>query len=311
MAAAEDFDPLRIRPYVNLEASGAEADPHVPMPPADLPTVVSEGLDPATAAMPMPMPAVSHDGMDAGARAGAGIGYAAESGGGPQAYSEGDASETMPLLLDRAAFGAPPEADPEHEPPGRRRGLMVALVAGLAVAGTAAFAVGVLGGDDQDGLAGPDAASSSTALLVSEAPTPTPSESESESDRESASPSTSESASRSASPSASPSRTASAAAPRRSTSAPAPSTSSSRAEPPTGPEDGGPTLSRGDSGPEVLELQRRLKEIWAYKGPENGEYSGKVEEGVASFQSYMHIEEDPWGVYGPATREALEAVTSG
>ncbi|WP_418956840.1 peptidoglycan-binding domain-containing protein [Streptomyces tritici] len=232
-------------------------------------------------------------------------GGAAGPGPGP---GEEPAELTMPLLLDRSAFAA----EPEEERGGRRRGALVALVAALAVAGTAAFAAGVLGGEERVDRAAPDAtASSSTASAVSEAPSPSASESATAS--ESASPSASTSPTESASPTASPSRTASAraAAPRPSASAPAPSRSASASATEEPESAGGPTLRRGDSGPEVSELQRRLKEIWAYRGPDNGYYGDRVEQAVADFQSSMDIHEDPRGVYGPTTREALEAVTEG
>ncbi|MFG2328378.1 peptidoglycan-binding protein [Streptomyces sp. NPDC048604] len=277
---------MRIRPYVNLEAPDEDDSAHVPLPPeqpvghqVSATTVQPVVVPPVMAPLP-PQPAAAPE--------------------------EEPAELTMPLLLDRAAFAE----EPEREHGGRKRGVLVALVAALAVAGTAAFAAGILGGDEPVDRAAPDAtATSSTASMVSEAPSPTASESATES----ASPSASASPTKSASASPSPSRKAAtrpAAPPRPTASSSAPSRPAST--PPTGdPEDGGRTLRHGDSGPDVSELQRRLKEIWAYKGPENGYYGERVEEAVADFQSYMDIDEDPWGVYGPATREALEAVTEG
>ncbi|MFD6279014.1 peptidoglycan-binding protein [Streptomyces sp. NPDC060209] len=73
----------------------------------------------------------------------------------------------------------------------------------------------------------------------------------------------------------------------------------------------GTTLRRGDRGAEVSELQRRLQEIWVYRGPENGDYSEQVEQAVAEFQRWVSVKDDPSGVYGPETRRALEAQTSG
>jgi peptidoglycan hydrolase-like protein with peptidoglycan-binding domain len=73
----------------------------------------------------------------------------------------------------------------------------------------------------------------------------------------------------------------------------------------------GPTLRRGDEGSEVVELQRRLQEIWVYRGPDDGDYSSRVEQAVAEFQRWVSVQGDPSGVYGPETRRALEERTSG
>ncbi|MFE4495422.1 peptidoglycan-binding protein, partial [Streptomyces niveus] len=79
-----------------------------------------------------------------------------------------------------------------------------------------------------------------------------------------------------------------------------------------GPEAGsGATLRRGDSGAEVEELQRRLSEIWLYNDDYDGRFGERVEAAVRVYQSYKSIEGDPGGVYGPDTRRALEAETSG
>ncbi|MFI5745989.1 peptidoglycan-binding protein [Streptomyces sp. NPDC051644] len=73
----------------------------------------------------------------------------------------------------------------------------------------------------------------------------------------------------------------------------------------------GPTLRRGDQGPAVAELQRRLEEIWLFHGRDDGDFTGQVEHAVSVYQSYKSIEGDPSGVYGPNTRRALEAETTG
>ncbi|MEG9552274.1 peptidoglycan-binding domain-containing protein, partial [Streptomyces baarnensis] len=73
----------------------------------------------------------------------------------------------------------------------------------------------------------------------------------------------------------------------------------------------GPSLRPGDRGPEVAELQNRLMEVWLYSGPSDANYNGRVENAVAVYQSYKAIQGDPAGVYGPNTRRALEAETSG
>ncbi|WP_324605439.1 peptidoglycan-binding domain-containing protein [Streptomyces sp. NRRL S-15] len=57
----------------------------------------------------------------------------------------------------------------------------------------------------------------------------------------------------------------------------------------------------GDRGAEVSELQRRLQEVWVYRGPEDGDYSERVEEAVAEYQRWVSVTSDPPGVYGPET----------
>lgn len=80
------------------------------------------------------------------------------------------------------------------------------------------------------------------------------------------------------------------------------------AAPPAGLTGG--SLRPGDRGPEVAELQHRLKEVWLYVGPPDGNYDDQVRSAVAVYQSYKAIQGDPTGVYGPNTRRALEAETN-
>ncbi|GGT29407.1 hypothetical protein GCM10010207_31590 [Streptomyces atratus] len=61
----------------------------------------------------------------------------------------------------------------------------------------------------------------------------------------------------------------------------------------------------------MAELQRRLEEIWLFHGRDDGDFTGQVEHAVSVYQSYKSIEGDPSGVYGPNTRRALEAETTG
>ncbi|MCB5164908.1 peptidoglycan-binding protein [Streptomyces bambusae] len=72
---------------------------------------------------------------------------------------------------------------------------------------------------------------------------------------------------------------------------------------------GADSLRRGDDGSEVRELQIRLNEMAHYWGPMNGRYTRSVERAVADFQDWANVTGDPRGVYGPATREALEALS--
>ncbi|MDI3389679.1 peptidoglycan-binding domain-containing protein [Streptomyces sp. B-S-A8] len=69
-------------------------------------------------------------------------------------------------------------------------------------------------------------------------------------------------------------------------------------------------LRAGDEGPEVRELQDRLRQRYFYAGPTHGSYDVLVEDAVARYQYAEGVEGDPQGVYGPATRRALEAETT-
>ncbi|MEV7896355.1 peptidoglycan-binding domain-containing protein, partial [Streptomyces cyaneofuscatus] len=71
------------------------------------------------------------------------------------------------------------------------------------------------------------------------------------------------------------------------------------------------SLRRGDQGPQVAVLQNRLAEVWLYHGDADGNFSERVENAVRVYQSYKAIQGDPAGVYGPETRRALEAETTG
>ncbi|GAA3922402.1 hypothetical protein GCM10022244_34840 [Streptomyces gulbargensis] len=59
----------------------------------------------------------------------------------------------------------------------------------------------------------------------------------------------------------------------------------------------------------MRELQERLTDVGAYDGPLDGAYDQGVWRAVKAYQSWMYIQEDPRGVYGPATREVLERNT--
>lgn len=300
-AAAEDFDPLRIRPYVTLG-----------------------GEDTAAAGPPQ----------------GQGQGQGQEEGHAPGGQP-GDAATTMPLFLDPAGPGPLPDpthpggtagfaddtalltAGPDPVQPRRRRPF-AALVAGAAVitvVGTAAFVGGLFNGDGAREADLDQALPSTVASLPEESVEPSAPESASASPSPSrttsGSPSASASATRSASPSASASASRSASAsPSRSADASSPAATAGSSNPaavaPPAQTQGGPTLKFGDSGPEVAELQRRLQEAWVLRdGPLDDEYSERVRSAVREYQIWRNIEGDPEGVYGPNTRQVLEGATSG
>ncbi|MFI2377468.1 peptidoglycan-binding protein [Streptomyces sp. NPDC018964] len=333
-AAAEDFDPLRIRPYVELdggtgpaapdgaEAAGAAEPANTPETPAEgsgtsgsadetmaLRAVLPEaapGAADATSVLPTPLaPGTSR----------------------PNATDLHLFDTTRPLAAVPAAPAGPARTDDPARTDGtpsrrRRRGTLVAVAgAVVAVVGAAGWASGLFSYEtpSRDGAAPeevragvPDPSSAPpsaepTAGAPSAAPT------------SSASPSGSPSASASASASPSPSASTASASPSGSAeSSPTPTTTASTdsaedtedAED-TGEDEGGatgPVLRRGDRGPEVVELQQRLHQKWLYNDEFHGRFDHGVENALRSYQWSQGLQ-DELGVYGPRTRARLEADT--
>ncbi|MCZ7460520.1 peptidoglycan-binding domain-containing protein [Streptomyces sp. WMMC940] len=286
-ATTEGFDPLRVRPYVALPDPANAPAATVAGPPPELTQLLAPAVHGAA----------GQDGAPDAPHGAAGHGGAYD-----HRYEHGRAYDMTGAEPDLAAGG---------RRRGRGRGgrrVAVAVAAVVAVLGTAAYASGLLTKDDGGNDALPD--SETTAPFVSAAP-----------DAPDASVSASESAPRSASPSASGSSAAStpaSASPRPGASSPAPLAAgpTSPSATPTGgtapaPSSPAPgvTLQRGDEGPEVVELQERLEQVGLYGGRSHGRYDGRVEDAVAEYQDDNGIRDDPEGVYGPATRRALEAET--
>ncbi|MEV4426694.1 peptidoglycan-binding domain-containing protein [Streptomyces sp. NPDC049602] len=370
MAAAEDFDPLRIRPYVTLDTPEGPAGPYEAGAGAggsfgagagtDGPSGAEIGADRSHGA------GIGTDGshgagIGAGGSYGAGIGagghptahlpaystedpptaqlaairpesdltapipaaYAAggqPGGPGPEPYSDhmhpgaaGDPSETMPLLLRGIGDVPPARGHEQARARGRKRGVMVAAVAAVAVAGTAALAAAVLGGADEtdDRAAVPEVTTSASLnVAVSEAPspsseTPEPTTSSPTPQRTTDSPSPAPTRTTTSPSAAAPPAAPSSAAPTTA----APTTATPSTQPPRETEEAAVTLNIGSSGDEVVELQARLTLAGAYHGDVDGQYDQEVWRAVKSYQSWMYIEGDPKGVYGPHTREALERST--
>ncbi|MFE7622055.1 peptidoglycan-binding protein [Streptomyces sp. NPDC057509] len=352
MAAAEDFDPLRIRPYVTLGGDTAAPAPAAPdgahtpdgsAYPPGTPHTPGTSHAPDSSAYP---PGTPHAPGTSHASDGAHAPDSAHGPGTPHGYGpggpEGDAATTMPLFLGPAPDAKDPAGgakDPAGDAPTgilltgqdpvspRRRKPFAALVAGAAVVtvvGTAAFIGGLFNGDDKGEVDLDQALPSTVASLPDESAEPEPSTTSSASAPPSRSPSPSASSPASASAPASPSATASASrSATASATAPgagAPSSPAATTEsggptegvaPPPEPPGDSSTLRRGDRGPEVAELQNRLREVWVYNGPVDSDYSDRTEQAVRELQSWWNISDDPGGVYGPSTRRALEARTTG
>ncbi|MHB9862212.1 peptidoglycan-binding domain-containing protein [Streptomyces sp. YIM S03343] len=300
-AAAEDFDPLRIRPYVELEgAAGPTPEGAAPAAPdATMPLNVVTPPDPAPdATMPLrvltpPVPgpdANSVSMFDADATVGPGSGL----GAGPDQPLDGF------------------EAAPEPRRPRRTVLLVGSVVAVVAVVTGAAFASGVFSYDSpardtagSEVRAGVPETSASVSVPAS---SPDASSSASASESAAASPSASESASPSASASESASASASAPASASVTPSKTANGATASAQPQYG--SGSAVLRRGDSGPEVVELQLRLKQLWLFAGDADGKFDSHLDDSVRSYQWTRGLKQDPKGVYGAETRAALERETS-
>ncbi|MFC8916042.1 peptidoglycan-binding protein [Streptomyces sp. NPDC057116] len=230
-----------------------------------------------------------------------------------------------------ARAGARARARAEARSRNRARRPYAVVGAGAAVVvvvGVAAFAGGLFGGDGESDRVLPAPStpawpSGDPEGLPSRAPDPA-----SPTASASSSPSAPATASASASGTASPSTTGPAtataslavagpdtapASPGQGSDRPdvGPSPDRTRGPSPEASGDASVTLRRGDRGPEVSELQYRLREAGLYDGPMNGRYNQAVEDGVARYQYARNLEGDGWGVYGPETRQWLEAETTG
>ncbi|GHB34842.1 peptidoglycan-binding protein [Streptomyces viridiviolaceus] len=296
-AAAEDFDPLRIRPYVELDGSAGAG----PSPAADPDATVSlraVGTEPpgaeSTSVLPTPLAAPA---------------------GAPSDHD-------LRLFETASAPVAPGPDDAAGPPPHRRRRGMLLSVAGavVVVIGAAGYAAGLFSYEtpSRDGALPDEVRASVPDPSMGEA-SAAPAPSTASARPTSASPSPSASASASASPSPSPSPSASSASPT-------PSRSAEPTQSATTPSAGGDAateshdddqdhdhdgggLRRGDRGPDVAELQQRLQQLHLYTGDVNGNYNRQVEDAVRNYQWARGIRSDEFGVYGEDTRRMLEAET--
>ncbi|WP_423832728.1 peptidoglycan-binding domain-containing protein [Streptomyces manipurensis] len=85
-----------------------------------------------------------------------------------------------------------------------------------------------------------------------------------------------------------------------------PRPSAEAAAPTAGPSADRETLRMGDSGPEVRALQQMLYGQGFTYVSVTGIYDGQTKRGVGQLQRDRSIKGDPQGVYGPATRAAME-----
>ncbi|MEV6959524.1 peptidoglycan-binding protein [Streptomyces sp. NPDC051207] len=301
VAAAEDFDPLRIRPYVELDgaatAPGASsqtpgessrtpgaphATPHAPAP------------DHATSVLPTPLAPPAGAPSDTDLR----LFEAAEVERTGPAGDDGD---------DRD--GARPRR--------RRRGLLLTAAGGVvAVVAAAGYASGLF---SYETPSRDSALPSGLRASIPDAPADAVSDAASGSASPSASPTSASptaSAGESASPSPSPSRSSASPSPSKEPAEPsAAPTVTATGTVSSGPDDGrvgeAAVLRRGDRGPEVTELQLRLRQLYLYTGDADGRFTDQVENSLRNYQWSRGVEtgEGQLGVYGPETRRSLESET--
>ncbi|MET7487331.1 peptidoglycan-binding domain-containing protein [Streptomyces sp. NPDC005538] len=280
-AAAEDFDPLRIRPYVELEGNAREVPEGETQPlPAVEETMPLRAVPPAAADTSV-LPALR--------------------------------TADLSLFEDGGDTPAPPT---DTDSPRRRRRTVLLAAAGtvVAVVAAAGFASGLFSYEtpSRDDAGAQDVRPGVPSATASTAPV-TPSTSGSTSALPtSASPTPSPSGSPSSSPSSSPSATASRSADPSPTPT-ATTTATASAGTGTGRHAGSsaaPVLHPGDKGAEVTELQLRLAQVYLYTGTATGTFDDQTESALKNYQWSRGIQSDTLGVYGAATRTKLESETT-
>ncbi|WP_328919014.1 peptidoglycan-binding protein [Streptomyces jietaisiensis] len=325
-AAAEDFDPLRIRPYVGLTPKsgttpgaeggttpgaegGTAAGPEGGTPagtPEQAPGSPGNGVREPHAAQEVPEgprdpqrpPRTPEDPQ------------APET---PESPEDAVFAETRPLDLGTTVGGGGRGEAPRARAP-RRTVVLAAGGAVVAVLTATALATGLFSyGKPERNDALPDEVRPSVPA-GSATPTatgPADTSSASTTGTGSASPSDTASATATASGGRTASSSATPSATRTARDAQATSEATRSKKPATGEDQhqDPPVLRRGDDGPEVEELQRRLRQRLFYLGTVDGTYDGDVETAVAAYQSARGITDDPRGVYGETTRARLESET--
>ncbi|WP_405643605.1 peptidoglycan-binding domain-containing protein [Streptomyces sp. NBC_00019] len=268
-AAAEDFDPLRIRPYVELEGEASAGAADVTMP---------------LRAVPGPAPTT----RDLSLFEGAG--------------REGEGAD-VDGLTDFDDF----DDDPRRRP--RRTVLLGAAGGLVGVIAAAGLASGLFSYDtptrngalpEEVRASVPDAppttgAASQSPTTTAPRPTTTP-------------PSASTSPSPPPSPSPTPT-SASPTPSRSTAPTPSPTTSTTADDSSDARESTPPVLRRGSEGDEVTELELRLTQLGLYTRKASGHYNEGVEDAVSRYQWARGIQATEYGVYDLATRERLESET--
>ncbi|HCA86142.1 MAG TPA: hypothetical protein DEQ61_11945 [Streptomyces sp.] len=63
------------------------------------------------------------------------------------------------------------------------------------------------------------------------------------------------------------------------------------------------------SGSDVLEMQKRLNQVWGFRVAEDGSYDSDDESMITNYQIYYSVSGDQKGTYGSTTRRDLEGRT--
>ncbi|MFJ9866068.1 peptidoglycan-binding protein [Streptomyces sp. NPDC101165] len=269
-AAAEDFNPLRIRPYVEVAGAGA-ADESAAAQTRPVPAV--------EATLPLrPMPGASTADLSLFEQEPPHASEAGPADGEPRRRSR----RTVLLSVAGAAIAVVAAAGMasglfSYHPPARDRAAQQVRpsVPETTAPGTSSAPAAPASPHSSAPPASPSPDPTPTPTATSASPTPTPTRSQSPS------------------PSASPTPSATA-----------------KGTPNAAPTASAPVLQRGDKGPEVTELQLRLKQLNLYDDDANGVFTRPVEDAVRTYQWARGLTDDPLGVYGPATRESLESETT-
>ncbi|MFG2374472.1 peptidoglycan-binding protein [Streptomyces sp. NPDC048504] len=296
-AAAEDFDPLRIRPYVELDGNPQEQTP-APVPPT-APEGETQRLPAVEETMPLravtPAPAYQNHETSV-LPTPTDLSLFADGGSGK---GNGDTRE----------HPTDDDTSPRHR--NRRTVLLAVTGAVVAVAAVAGFASGMFSYEPPSrDEAAPQGVRASVPTASKSAGSATPSTSGSTSAQPtSASPTPSLSETPSPTASSTPSATTSSSVNPSKTPTPTTSTSTSATDRQSSTTPN-PVLQRGDEGPEVTELQLRLTQLRLYTGPDNGIFDKQVQTSVRTYQVARGITSDTLGVYGAATRARLESETT-
>ncbi|MER6204775.1 peptidoglycan-binding protein [Streptomyces sp. NPDC001642] len=312
-AAAEDFDPLRIRPYVELDGEAGPSGAGTPgAPEGAAGTAGDTGETQRLPAVEETMllravPPISAPQQETSVL--------------PTLRAP---SDTTPNATDLSLFedggsgeggdwtpGAPAGEGEQNTPRRRLTKLLAVAGAVVAVTAVAGFASGLFSYEppSRDDAAPQDVrASVPTESESAASATPTSGSPSAEPTTASPTPSLSETPSptASATPSATPSKSAN---PSR-TPTPTATASTAAADNHQSSSTPAPVLQRGDEGPEVTELQLRLTQLRLYTGPDNGIFDKQVQTSVRTYQLARGITSDGFGVYGPTTRSRLESETS-
>ncbi|MEV5430967.1 peptidoglycan-binding protein [Streptomyces sp. NPDC052701] len=344
-AAAEDFDPLRIRPYVALDGTtpdggaGPREGADGPEEGADGPRDQEEAArQPSAADATTPLPAVAPDAPDATSVLPAPL---APPPAEPSARDLSLFESTAPRTEGDPAGQRPHETDPHEtdpyevgphgpdpygpdpyeadEAPSRRRRRTAALaVAGtfVAVVAVAGYTSGLFSYETPSrGTALPDGIRASVPDTSAGPASGAPASGTPSRPPTSAAPSPSPTASASPSPSPSPSASSASPSPAEPSGPASPTPTASGTGDPAGAvedddrREDAPVLRRGDSGPEVTELQLRLGQLRLYNGEADGRFTDRVENALRAYQWSRGVRSDEPGSYGPETRAKLESET--